>query len=238
MEVTLNNTPEILDELRQELSRFPFDQPVRIEYLRQLQNANDGCLDAEMQEAALFVPDRSVLFYLGNNCCEQDIEGQKVEPRKKVESKPKGDRTAVLISNFLIEMPDDQPKRKLTLADAATDYAAYLEQQDEEEVYSEPAAEMEANETSEKPNAASSKLVEESALKAAGKNKGEDNVQNVDSGGHFTEALAKICIKQGKFEEAIEIIRRLNADNSTKSCYFADQIRFLEKVVINNKTKK
>lgn len=54
----------------------------------------------------------------------------------------------------------------------------------------------------------------------------------------FTETLAKIYIKQGKYEGAIEIMRKLNADNPKKSCYFADQIRFLEKVVINNKNKK
>lgn len=237
MEATLNNPPEILDELRQELSRFPFDQPVRIEYLRQLQSANDSELGAEMQEAALFVPDRSVLFYLGKNTGEQDIKEKNIEPRKKDEGKPKGDRTAVLINNFLIEMPDDQPKRKLTLADAATDYAAYLEQQDEEGAYSEVDAEAEEKEISKEQPKAAPKSVEDSASKAAG-NESEDSAKNADGGGQFTEALAKICIKQGKFEEAIEIIRRLNADNSTKSCYFADQIRFLEKVVINNKAKK
>lgn len=221
----VQNTPETLDGLRRELARFPFDQPARIEYLRQLKGSRDGGLDAEMQEAALFVPDRSVLFYLDDIANAQPAEEKKSEPRHKAESKPGGDRTAVLISNFLVEMPDDQPRRKLTLADAATDYAAFLEQQDEEGAYSEPEA-REATASAE----------EETAPKP--KTREENDTENAVDGGHFTEALAKICIKQGKIEEAIEIIRRLNADNSTKSCYFADQIRFLEKVVINNKAKK
>ena len=48
----------------------------------------------------------------------------------------------------------------------------------------------------------------------------------------------KIYIKQGKYLRAIEIMRRLEADYPKKSSYFADQIRFLEKIVINNKNKK
>lgn len=227
MEVA-QNTPETLDGLRQELARFPFDQPARIEYLRRLRGTRDGGLDAEMQEAALFVPDRSVLFYLDDIANAQPAE-EKREPRQKAKAKPDGDRTTVLISNFLTEMPDDQPKRKLTLADAATDYAAFLEQQDEEGAYSEPAAEAEAEKEKDAP--ALAEMEEPLAEK-------ENDTENAGDGGHFTEALAKICIKQGKIEEAIEIIRRLNANNSTKSCYFADQIRFLEKVVINNKAKK
>mgnify|MGYP002513140442 CR=1 FL=1 len=54
----------------------------------------------------------------------------------------------------------------------------------------------------------------------------------------FTEALARIYIKQGKFERAIEIIRRLSLKYPKKNRYFADQIRFLEKLIINNKNKK
>ena len=55
---------------------------------------------------------------------------------------------------------------------------------------------------------------------------------------YFTETLAKIYIKQGRYTKAMEIIRRLSLKYPKKNRYFADQIRFLEKLIINNKNKK
>ena len=56
--------------------------------------------------------------------------------------------------------------------------------------------------------------------------------------GFFTETLARIYIKQGQYSKALEIIKRLNLNFPKKNVYFADQIRFLEKLIINNKYKK
>ena len=53
----------------------------------------------------------------------------------------------------------------------------------------------------------------------------------------FTETLAKIYIKQHKYEKALEIIKKLSLNYPKKNAYFADQIRFLEKLIINAKSK-
>ena len=53
----------------------------------------------------------------------------------------------------------------------------------------------------------------------------------------FTETLAKIYIKQHRYDKALEIIKKLSLKYPKKNAYFADQIRFLEKLIINANSK-
>lgn len=47
----------------------------------------------------------------------------------------------------------------------------------------------------------------------------------------LSESLAKIYIRQGRYRRAYEILSDLNLKNPEKSIYFADQLRFLRKVI-------
>ena len=47
----------------------------------------------------------------------------------------------------------------------------------------------------------------------------------------LTESFAKILIKNGNYSRALEIISEISLNNPEKSIYFADQIRFLKKVI-------
>lgn len=253
--------PETIYSLRSLVARYPYYQTARLLLVKNLYNNKNADYEKELQDASLFASDRSVLFYM--------TEGGRY--RLDVVSHPDaanragstttanrgGDRTSALIDEFLVAMPDDQPRRRLTLADAATDYAAYLAQQDDD-YYGNAASKRGTNRskavgtetcTPQSHNVIAAKLEVENAAtvmdavpqgtstiivpensNSAQENEGEENF--------FTETLAKIYIKQGKYRRAIEIMRRLEADYPKKSSYFADQIRFLEKMVINNKNKK
>ena len=49
----------------------------------------------------------------------------------------------------------------------------------------------------------------------------------------LTETLARIYIK--RYDKALQIIKNLSLKYPEKNVYFADQIRFLEKLIINTK---
>lgn len=51
----------------------------------------------------------------------------------------------------------------------------------------------------------------------------------------LSESLAKIYIRQGKYDKAYEILSHLNLNIPSKSSYFADQLRFLQKLMLNSK---
>lgn len=51
----------------------------------------------------------------------------------------------------------------------------------------------------------------------------------------LSESLAKIFIRQRQYERAYEIISQLSLNYPEKSVYFADQMRFLRKVIANRR---
>ena len=59
----------------------------------------------------------------------------------------------------------------------------------------------------------------------------ENPTENDDS--MLSESLAKMYIARHKYSQALEIIKRLNLKYPENSIYFADQIRFLTKLVLN-----
>ena len=63
----------------------------------------------------------------------------------------------------------------------------------------------------------------------------ENSTQNDDS--MLSESLAKVYIARGKYSKALEIIESIYLNFPEKSIYFADQIRFLRKLVLNETLK-
>ena len=63
-------------------------------------------------------------------------------------------------------------------------------------------------------------------------------VEETSDNSLLSESLAKIFIKQRHYERAYEIISQLSLNYPEKSVYFADQLRFLRKLIINSNHKK
>lgn len=51
----------------------------------------------------------------------------------------------------------------------------------------------------------------------------------------LSESLARIYIKKGRYDKAYDIIHALSLNNPKKSVYFADQLRFLQKLMLNQR---
>ena len=62
------------------------------------------------------------------------------------------------------------------------------------------------------------------------------SVETISSPGYesnLSEALLKVMIKKGNYSKALEIINELSLNFPKKSIYFADQKRFLKKLMLN-----
>ena len=241
--------PEQLDrdtlyELRSILALYPYYQTARLLMLQNLFLLHDPSFDEELRRAAIYITDRRVLFDM------IEAAHYRLRPSKPVASQtaettaqPSASRTISLIDNFLESMPKEEApkeKRKPTPADAAVDYVAYL-------MESEPEGEMMPGEIPQMPgqdlidsfiNSDKGRIVlNEGPLLAPEDEKVEDFVEKDPEEEYFTETLARIYIKQGRYSKALEIIQRLSLQFPKKNAYFADQIRFLEKLIINNNKK-
>lgn len=54
----------------------------------------------------------------------------------------------------------------------------------------------------------------------------------------LSESFARVMIKNRNYGKALEIIQAISLNNPEKSAYFADQIRFLKKLIINDNNKR
>ena len=250
--------PEQLDavaveQLGQLVERYPYFQAARLLLLRGLYQLQDDRFGPALRAAAIYVPDRTKLFQL--------IEGYKFqlqpESRNKhvqVKAEPSMDRTQSLIESFLAQQAEQPARPKVV--DASTDYMAYLEQlddlpvADDQPVADEPSAAiidhfmentggritLPKEQTEPSVEAPQEEHAEpEPTVTQAPTSETDENAQPDD---YFTETLARIYVKQGKYNKAIEIIRRINLNYPKKSTYFADQIRFLEKLALNESFRK
>ena len=228
---------DTLYELRSQVALYPYHQTLRLLMLQNLYLLHDPSFDEELRRAAIYVTDRRVLFNM--------VEAAHYQLRK-VTTPPtgSGNRTAELIDTFLDTIPQEEAKprkRRPTPADAAIDYVAYLldTEGDSAAKEPEPVPEMRGqnlidtfiNADKGRFTLSDVPLPEEETPKVAEQPEEEVGEE------YFTETLARIYIKQGRYSKALEIIRRLSLQVPKKNAYFADQIRFLEKVIINNSKK-
>lgn len=227
-----------LNELRNLVAQYPYCHAARLLMLKNMFLLQDNNFEQELKKAALLVPNRRELFNMVHGlhyALHQEKKQTAAPPTKQP-----ADRTSMLLDSFL----EHQEGRKGKNTDPKTDYMGFL-MQGKTDVSSS------SDSTVSTPNDRTSSLIDsfisqkqerlilsnskdqQTKLEETPQEFTADNSQNEDT--YLTETLAKIYIQQGKYERAVEIISKLNLNNPKKSAYFADQLRFLQKLIVNSK---
>lgn len=247
MEITeLINHPEQMDrdtlyELRSMLALHPYFQTARLLMLQNLYLLHDPTFDEELRRAAVYITDRRILFNLVEAAHYRLQNSQSNQNTQRTQDD--SSRTMALIDTFLDSIPEEKTtdeekkKRNPTPADATVDYVAYLLEN-----------EITGGLLNEGPQMHGQDLIDHFLEEEKGRillheiqDDDEESVvtpvieEEPADEEYFTETLARIYIKQGRYQKALDIIQRLSSNFPEKNAYFADQIRFLEKLIINSK---
>ncbi|MBR1547148.1 MAG: tetratricopeptide repeat protein [Prevotella sp.] len=236
---------ETLYDLRSMLALHPYFQTARLLMLQNLYLLHDAAFDEELRKAAIYITDRKTIFRMVEAAHYQlatKSRGSKPAPSSE-------NRTVELIDTFLDSIPaepeDEKPtrERRPTPADAAVDYVAYLLATESSDATSETPAmkgqDLIDNFLQQEQGRILLREIQQDdeptdADESAQATTAEDTDEPAEEEEYFTETLARIYIKQGRYQKALDIIQRLSQRLPGKNAYFADQIRFLEKLIINN----
>ena len=183
-------------------------------------------------------------------------EAEKREKEPEEKRKPTPADAAVDYVAYLMETETEteheQPSRTIALIDDFIEEGGFKLHKDKEEEKQECEEKEEEKQESEEADASEDTSTVEDG-DAASKDKASDKAEasakpadaavaadaaDADGGGIFTETLARIYIKQGKYERAYQIIDRLYKQHPQKSAFYIDQLRFLEKLMLNEKKRK
>jgi len=240
-ESTLPILKEIVDE-------YPWFHAARMLYLKNLAAIEDIRFPSELKKMALFIPDRKKLFLL--------IEGEKYGlylPTPDKEETGAAEDTFSLIDTFLsgYEKAKDTEESLLIRSSVSSDYIYWVMAHEGKE--GEDVKTKKEDEIPLKHQELIDNFIREEEERLPGSSRINldelpvetyvpESIQELDESeegelddSYFTETLARIYVKQKRYDKALQIIKNLSLNYPEKSIYFADQIRFLEKLIINTK---
>ena len=227
---------KFVERLPELISQHPYCATYRMLYLVALANVHSAKLSDEIRRNAPALPDRTQLFKLINHG-----EYGWVTLMKQLEEQRRQQPEAndfELIDRFLSSIQTVEGKEVGYSIDDLASQPSLIQDEDEEEIVS-----MDIDPTQDELIDRFLEAESEGTLfvpQANPKEMQEDDpdlVKNITDRAFLTESLAKVYVKQHKYEQALAIFLELNLKYPKKNCYFADQIRYLEKVIEYTKQK-
>ena len=237
MKGTVPYTKKTLSRLSDWIEKYPYFQAAHLLHTLNLLHLKDAHFLFDLRKTAIYLPDRKQLFFkVENNFFTPELmealETETIPPDSSFE----------WVENFLSANDVEGTSPQILETEptlASTDYVSYFLSDDTGTQEAPPLAHQETIDKFLAEDAASPVKIQFKRANEADKTEDEELPEplseSINNDGFFTETLAKIYIKQKKYDKALEIIRKLNLIYPEKSRYFADQIRFLEKLIINTK---
>ena len=227
-----------LEELKTVVKEYPYFHTARLLYTKNLNLIDNQGYEEELGRTAVLCNDRRKLFYL----IYREEYGKLLKTEKGIHLK-RTDRTEELLESFLSSLGErEMIESTVEIAAmnlATTDYFSYLKSL---------AGGPDNSDHTEHQKLQHQDIIDAFIEKAesdilfvpndTSTIETKQEPEEKEEGGEFlTETLARIYIKQKKYEQALTIIKRLSLNFPKKSVYFAHQIRFLELLIINAKNK-
>ena len=226
-----------LQELKQMVEDYPYFHAVRMLYLKNLAILDDVRLEKELKKMSVYVPDRRRLFLLIND--RQFNEGKSNKRKKTSPSVNKAEDVFDVMERVL------SPEASVPVppAVATSDYAGWLEANKEDlpalggtenrlkhQDLIDSFIKNDSKQFVQRMGAvATDEEKEQEGEREASEKVASEKISLDDS--YFTETLARVYVNQKRYDKALEIIRALSLKYPEKNIYFADQIRYLEKII-------
>ncbi|MDR1344418.1 MAG: hypothetical protein LBJ39_03600 [Tannerellaceae bacterium] len=238
MEDTTLLSHDTLQGLRQLVEDYPYFHTARILYLKNLAVLNDVQFGTELKKTAIYVHDRKMLYMLIEQVRlifeEHSPEQMQAteDPFDIIDVFLKGKSGADPDPGIIFRQPVSQEYVIPIFEGSGLSENVDTMPLQHEDLINDYLRENEISHAHRwKDEEDDTEYATPDSITSLQKN--DDPKSPNDS--YFTETLARIYIKQKRYEKALEIIRNLSLKYPEKNIYFADQIRFLEKLIINVK---
>jgi len=241
-------TKKTLSSLSDLIKKYPYFQTAHLLHTLNLLQIEDSYFLIDLRKSAIFLPDRKKFFFLINDKFympnDSFTEDLSPEPIIVEEEQPVVCEEILSVTNEVEPAPVVEEVESSMIA--PSDYISTYLSDIEENVETPP---LQYQDTIDKflekdavfpVRVKLNKTAKDDKIEKPEKEEKDihdplSETANDDS--FFSETLAKIYIKQKNYKKALEIIYKLNLIYPEKSRYFADQIRFLEKLIINTNKK-
>ena len=244
--------PVDIHEMKSLLDRHPYSHVVRLAYLKSLHAIGDDRLGHALDEAAVHLPDRKVLYSYMEQLAEVEeavVEeaGDPAKMNHEAETAIKDDPSKVLQRQYLTEAV--QSSILMEVGEEDSDEKVEGPGPEGVEVAGPPTSFLDfiAGESSIRDV-----LVQNNTFEVISRflsNEKRDKTEFFDSGrmakkslddsgGLVTDTLARIYINQGNLDKALEAYQQLILKYPEKSGYFAARIQKVEELKRKKKTSK